>query len=59
MPEQFALANNSSSWEDSGAYLRGFNVIMEVVAEGLYVGDGFLSPLWCEMPGEQYCGPCQ
>lgn len=34
-------------------YLRGLDVIVEVVSESLNMGDGLVSPLWSKMPREQ------
>lgn len=36
-------------------YLRCLDMVMEVVPEGLYVGDNFVSPLAGQMPREKHC----
>ena len=36
-------------------YLRGLDVIVEVIPEGLDVGDVFGTALTCQMAGEEYC----
>ena len=36
-------------------YLGSFDVVVKVVSEGLNMGDGVFSTLWCEMSREQYC----